>query len=223
MVKIMVVEDNRDLRELFGIALRDNGFRVIEAKDGNDALDQLGANAVDLIITDVMMPGMNGIDLTDCLRKGGYDMPVLMITVKDDYRTKKEGFGAGADDYMVKPVDIEEMILRVKALLRRARINTEKKLVVGSTEINFDSMTVTREDSTVELPQKEFLLLTKLLSYPNTIFTRKQIMDEIWGMETESDERTINTHVHRLRNRFEDNPDFRIVTVKNLGYKAVRK
>ena len=223
MVKIMVVEDNKDLRELFGIALRENGFRVIEAEDGNVALDLLGTNSVDLIITDIMMPGLNGIDLVDCLRKGGYETPILMITVKDDYRTKKEGFNAGADDYMVKPVNIEEMILRVKALLRRARINTEKKLVIGSTTVSFDSMTVKTGDRELDLPLKEFQLLTKLLSYPNVIFTREQIMGDIWGMETDSDERTLNTHIHRLRDKFEDNPDFEIVTVRGLGYKAVKK
>ena len=223
MVKIMVVEDNKDLRELFGIALRENGFRVIEAEDGNVALDLLDTNSVDLIITDIMMPGLNGIDLVDCLRKGGYETPILMITVKDDYRTKKEGFNAGADDYMVKPVNIEEMILRVKALLRRARINTEKKLVIGSTTVSFDSMTVKTGDRELDLPLKEFQLLTKLLSYPNVIFTREQIMGDIWGMETDSDERTLNTHIHRLRDKFEDNPDFEIVTVRGLGYKAVKK
>lgn len=223
MVKILVAEDNKDLRELFGIALRANGFRVIEAEDGNVALDLLGTNSVDLIITDVMMPGLNGIDLVDCLRKGGYETPILMVTVKDDYRTKKEGFNAGADDYMVKPVNIEEMILRVKALLRRAKINTEKKLVIGSTTVSFDSMTVKTGERELDLPLKEFQLLTKLLSYPNVIFTREQIMGDIWGMETDSDERTLNTHVHRLRDKFADNPDFEIVTVRGLGYKAVKK
>ena len=223
MANILVVEDNNDLRELFVLALRENGFHARGATDGAQALDLLGKNAVDLIVTDIMMPKMDGLELTTVLRAAQYTMPILMITVKDDYISMQEGFTRGADDYMIKPVNISEMILRVKALLRRAKINAENKIVVGQTVINGDSMTVSEGDKITELPLKEFRLLFKLLSYPDVIFTREQIMDDIWGHESDSDERTLNTHVHRLREKFESNPDFEIVTLRGLGYKAVKK
>ena len=223
MANILIVEDNKDLRELFCLALKEKGFSVSWAADGHQALSELGRAPADLIVTDIMMPGMDGIELTRCLRNAKYNTPILMITVKDDYPSMKEGFDCGADDYMVKPVNINEMVLRVKALLRRAKISTEKKIVIGSTEISYESMTVKEGDKVTELPLKEFQLLFKLLSYPNVIFTREQIMDDIWGMETDSDERTLNTHIHRLRDKFDSNPDFGIVTIRGLGYKAVKK
>ena len=223
MANILIVEDNKDLRELFALALKENGFSVCLAADGQQALSELGHSSVDLIVTDIMMPGMDGIELTRCLRNAQYNLPILMITVKDDYQSKKEGFDCGADDYMVKPVNINEMVLRVKALLRRAKINTEKKIVIGSTEISCESMTVKEGKRVTELPLKEFQLLFKLLSYPNVIFTREQIMDDIWGLESDSDERTLNTHIHRLRDKFDNNPDFEIVTIRGLGYKAVKR
>ncbi|MBO4540262.1 MAG: response regulator transcription factor [Clostridia bacterium] len=223
MANILIVEDNKDLRELFSLALKENGFSVCTAADGHQALEELGRYSVDLIVTDIMMPDMDGIELTRCLRNAQYNLPILMITVKDDYQSMKEGFDCGADDYMVKPVNINEMVLRVKALLRRAKINTEKKIVIGATEINCESMTVKDGERVTELPLKEFQLLFKLLSYPNVIFTREQIMDDIWGLESDSDERTLNTHIHRLRDKFETNPDFEIVTIRGLGYKAVKK
>ena len=223
MANILVAEDNKDLRELFCLALKEKGFSVIPAVNGVHALDILGKTSVDLIVTDIMMPEMDGIELTRCLRNANYTMPILMITVKDDYLSMQSGFTVGADDYMVKPVNINEMVLRIKALLRRAKINTERKIVIGSTVISEESMTVKEGDKVTELPLKEFQLLFKLLSYPNVIFTREQIMDDIWGHESDSDERTLNTHVHRLRDKFDGNPDFEIFTVRGLGYKAVKK
>ncbi len=223
MANILIVEDNMDLRELFSLALKEKGFQVLLAANGQQALNVMGKNSVDLIVTDLMMPLMDGIELTRCLRNGRYNTPILMITVKDDYLSMQDGFNAGADDYMVKPVNINEMVLRIKALLRRSKINTERKICIGSTVISEESMTVKEGKKETILPLKEFQLLFKLLSYPDVIFTRDQIMDDIWGHESDSDERTLNTHVHRLRDKFEDNPDFEIVTVRGLGYKAVKK
>ena len=223
MANILVVEDNKDLRELFCLALKEKGFQTLSASNGAQALNVLGKTAVDLIVTDIMMPEMDGIELTSCLRNANYTMPILMITVKDDYFSMQNGFTVGAADYMVKPVNVNEMALRIKALLRRAKINTERKIVIGSTVVSEESMTVREGDKETVLPLKEFQLLFKLLSYPNVIFTREQIMDDIWGHESDSDERTLNTHIHRLREKFEDNPDFEIYTVRGLGYKAVKK
>lgn len=223
MANILVVEDNKDLRELFCLALKEKGFQTLSASNGAQALNVLGKTAVDLIVTDIMMPEMDGIELTSCLRNANYTMPILMITVKDDYLSMQKGFTVGADDYMVKPVNVNEMALRIKALLRRAKINTERKIVIGSTVVSEESMTVREGDKETVLPLKEFQLLFKLLSYPNVIFTREQIMDDIWGHESDSDERTLNTHIHRLREKFEGNPDFEIYTVRGLGYKAVKK
>ncbi len=223
MATVLVVEDNMDLREMFSLALKENGFQVVLAANGIHALNVLGKTSVDIIVTDLMMPGMDGVELTKCLRNANYNTPILMITVKDDYTSMQQGFNVGADDYMIKPVNINEMVLRIKALLRRAKINTDRKIVIGSTVVSEESMTVKVGDIETILPLKEFQLLFKLLSYPNVIFTRDQIMDEIWGHESDSDERTLNTHIHRLRDRFEGNPDFEIVTMRGLGYKAVKK
>ena len=178
---------------------------------------------MDLIVSDIMMPNVDGYELVSSLRDARYSMPVLIITAKETYEDKQKGFFSGADDYMVKPVDVNEMLLRVSALLRRAKIANEKKITVGSTTFDYDALTVSYNGCESLLPQKEFYLIYKLLSYPNKIFTRQQLMDEIWGMDSETDEKTINTHINRLRDRFMDNPDFEIVTIRGLGYKAVKK
>ena len=176
---------------------------------------------VDLIILDVMMPRMDGYEFTNTLRTSGNNIPILMVTARETQEDKKRGFIIGADDYMVKPVDEEEMILRIAALLRRSQIAGERKLTVGQITLYYDSLSVQTPDGIVELPQKEFLLLFKLLSYPNKIYTRRQLMDEIWDMDSESDERTVDVHVSRVRERFRAYSDFEIVTVRGLGYKAV--
>ena len=223
MFHIMVVEDDAHTRRLMEAVLEQNGYFPIAACDGVEALDVLEHQHVDLIVLDVMMPRMDGFTFLKTLRDGGCDLPVLMVTAKETLADKKRGFLAGVDDYMVKPMDEEEMILRVAALLRRARIANEHRLTVGSTVLDYDAMTVSHAGKTESLPPKEFWLLFKLLSYQNKIFTRRQLMDELWDMESESDERTVDVHINRLRERFKENNDFEIVTVRGLGYKAVAK
>jgi len=223
MFHILVVEDNADLRELFCTVLSDSGYQCTPAADGLEALEIMDKEYVDLIVADIMMPGMNGYELTKAVRKAKMELPILMVTAKDQFDDMQKGFRAGTDDYMIKPINVKEFVLRVEALLRRAKIQSEKKIVVGDTVLDYDALTVTFHGEETILPQKEFYLLYKLLSYPNKIFTRPQLMDEIWGMFSETDERTVNTHINRLRNRFADCKDFEIVTVRGLGYKAVKK
>lgn len=222
MFTILVVEDNADMRELFCTVLADGGYRAIPAVDGQDALEIMDRTYIDLIVADIMMPRMDGCELLSALREAGYELPVLMVTAKDQFADLQRAFRVGADDYMVKPINVNELLLRVKALLRRARIASEKKITVGATTLNYDALTVTRDGVESLLPQKEFYLLYKLLSYPNKTFTRQQLMDEIWGLFSQADERTVNTHINRLRERFSGCGDFEIVTVRGLGYKAVK-
>jgi DNA-binding response OmpR family regulator len=222
MFNILVVEDDDKLNKLFCTVLIRNGYHAIAAKDGAEALDLLDLEFIDLIISDIMMPRMDGYTLTKALRDAGYNLPVLMITAKENFEDKQKGFFAGTDDYMVKPVDVNEMVLRVGALLRRAQIVNTRKIVLGSTKLDYDSLTAVIGGEEVLLPQKEFLLLFKLLCYPNKIFTRQQLMDEIWGLNTETDERTVDVHINRLRDRFAGCQDFNIITVRGLGYKAVK-
>ncbi len=223
MFNILVVEDNLDLRELFVTTINNAGYRAFGATDGLDALNLMDNTHIDLIVADIMMPKMSGYELTKELRSLGNSIPILMVTAKDDYDSLQKGFSFGADDYMIKPVNVNELLLRIQALLRRARINSEKKIVIGSTIIDYESMTVKYNNDDIVLPLKEFNLLFKLLSFPGKIFTRQQLMDEIWGMDSETDDRTINTHINRLRDRFSNNQDFEIVTIRGLGYKAVKK
>lgn len=203
--------------------LRQNGYNVLCAEDGVQALELLDSAHVDLIICDIMMPNMDGYALTDTLRKANNNLPVLMVTARETFDDKKKGFLVGTDDYMVKPVDMDEMVLRVAALLRRSRIINERRLSIGEVELNYDTLTVHRNNNSYILPKKEFYLLFKLLSYPKQIFTRQQLMDEIWGMDAEADERTVDVHIKRLREKFADFPEFEIVTVRGLGYKAEKK
>ena len=221
MFQILIVEDDKNARKLMSAVLSRYGYEPICATDGLDALEILDHKHVDLIILDVMMPRMDGYEFTNTLRRAGNNIPILMVTARETQDDKKRGFIIGADDYMVKPVDEEEMILRIAALLRRAQIVGEKKLSIGKTTLFYDAYAVETAEGLIELPQKEFLLLFKLLSYPNKIYTRRQLMDEIWDMDSESDERTVDVHVSRVRERFRDNPDFEIITVRGLGYKAV--
>ena len=223
MFNILVVEDNLDLRELFVTTINNAGYRAFGATDGLDALNLMDNTHIDLIVADIMMPKMSGYELTKELRSLGNSIPILMFTAKDDYDSLQKGFSFGSYDYMIKPVNVNELLLRIQALLRRARINSEKKIVIGSTIIDYESMTVKYNDDDIVLPLKEFNLLFKLLSFPGKIFTRQQLMDEIWGMDSETDDRTINTHINRLRERFSNNQDFEIVTIRGLGYKAVKK
>ena len=223
MFNIMIVEDDANQRKLMAAVLEQYGYNVLQATDGVDALDVLDKKHVDLIILDIMMPRMDGFEFTETLRQSGCNLPILMVTAKQSPVDKRKGFIIGTDDYMTKPVDEEEMVLRVGALLRRSKIVSEKKLTVGSTTLYYDSLSVVCGNEEYEHPQKEFLLLFKLLSYPGKIFTRRQLMDEIWDMESESDERTVDVHISRLRDKYRSCPDFEIVTVRGLGYKAVYK
>jgi|UPI00030AA1AB DNA-binding response OmpR family regulator len=218
---IMVVEDDYNTRKLMEAVLTQNGYDVILATDGIDALEKMDSHHVDLIVLDLMLPRMDGYEFTKTLRESNNNIPILMVTAKEAQEDKKRGFIVGTDDYMVKPVDEEEMLLRIAALLRRAQIVNERKLVIGETVLDYDSFTVRRGDNVQELPNKEFLLLYKLLAYQNKIFTRRSLMDELWDMNSDTDERTVDVHINRLRERFKDNPDFEIVTVRGLGYKAV--
>ena len=222
MFNIMVVEDDVNTRRLTCDVLEENGYIPIEAKDGIDALDILDEKHVDLIIMDIMMPRMDGYELCETLRKSGIETPVLMVTARETPVDKKRGFRTGTDDYMVKPVDEEEMILRIQALLRRSKIVSEHKITVGNTVLDYDAMTVEENGNVTELPHKEFMLVNKLLSYPGKIFTRRQLMDEIWDMTSDTDERTVDVHVNRIREHLKNNRDFEIATVRGLGYKAVK-
>ena len=222
MFKILIAEDDRELCQLFHRVLSNNGYQTICVYDGKLALDVLDREYIDLIISDIMMPNMDGYELVSSLRDSGNGIPVLMITAKDTFYDMQRGFSSGTDDYMVKPIDVNEMVLRVGALLRRAKMISDRKQVIGNTVLEYDSMTVTSDGKSMVLPQKEFMLLYKLTSYPGRIFTRQQLMDDIWGLDSETEPRTVDVHINRLRDRFRDNKDFEIVTIRGLGYKAVK-
>ena len=222
MFNILAVEDDFNTRKLMEAVLLEERYNAILASNAQEALDILESQHIDLMITDIMMPGMDGYTLTEQLREAGYDFPILMVTAKETIKDKRRGFIVGTDDYMVKPVDEEELILRIKALLRRAKIVNERKINIGKVTLNYDSLTVSRDTERATLPQKEFMLLYKLLSYPDVIFTRMQLMDEIWGYDSQTDEHTVSVHIGRLREKFDSWPEFDIVTVRGLGYKAVK-
>lgn len=221
MFQILVVEDDKNTAKLMKILLRHEGYEVFMAENGIDALDVMDKQHIDLIVLDVMMPKMNGYEFTETLRSVGNNTPILMVTAKQLPEEKCKGFLVGTDDYMVKPVNEEEMLLRIKALLRRSQIANERKLHIGKVTLDYDALTVSREDIGQTLPQKEFYLLYNLLSYPNKIFTRIQLMDEIWGMDSNTIETTVNVHVNRLRKRFATWPEFEIIAIRGIGYKAV--
>ncbi len=223
MAAILVVDDNQKIRRLIDIYLRREGFSTLLAETGDQALHLLGEQAVDLMIVDIMMPGMDGYALVRQLRENRMEIPVLMATAKTEFVDKKEGFEAGADDYMTKPVDLEELVLRVRALLRRSRIYSENQIRIGEVTLDYNTLEVRLPGETVVLPQKEFYLLYKLFSYPNRIFTRQELMDEIWGFDSETSPRTVDVHIKRLRERFEQVPDLEISTIRGLGYKGVQK
>ena len=222
MLHILIAEDDRELRQLFSHVLTRNGYRVTGVSNGQEALDAMDAEFYDLIISDIMMPVMDGYQLVRQLREVGNTTPVLMITAKDAFDDMRLGFQSGTDDYMVKPVNVNEMVLRVGALLRRAQMINERRQVIGGTVMECDSLTVTVNGESSVLPQKEFMLLYKMAAYPGRIFTRQQLMDEIWGYDSESDTHTVDVHIGRLRDRFRDSTDFKIVTMRGVGYKVVR-
>lgn len=223
MFKILVAEDDAELQQLFCRVLTRNGFTALGVSDGVEALETIEHEYIDLIVSDIMMPRMDGYALVRSLRDAGNQLPVLMITAKDSFQDMQFGFIAGADDYMVKPINVNELVLRVHALLRRAQIVAERRQSIGGTTFEYDSFSVRSGRTKTILPQKEFLLLYKLVSSPNHIFTRQQLMDDIWGVESQTEARTVDVHINRLRDRFRNNPDFEIVTVRGIGYKAVKR
>ena len=223
MFKILVVEDDVNLNYLIAKVLTKNGYEVYQSYAVNGAYDVLSKTYIDLIITDIMMPGKDGYQFIKSLRNEQIDIPVLIITAKEEFKDKVKGFEVGADDYLVKPINLEELLLRVGAILRRSKIMNDKKVSIGNTILDYNTFTVYTGSETIELPQKEFNILFKLFSYPNQIFTRTKLMNEFWGMLSESDERTIDVHINRLRDKFKDSVDFEIVTVRGLGYKVIRK
>ena len=223
MQKILIAEDDSELCRLFSHVLTKHDYEVTAVENGAEALDALHREYYDLLISDIMMPVMNGYELVKSLRESGQTIPVLMITAKGSFDDMEQGFLSGSDDYMVKPVNINEMVLRVSALLRRARIQNERRLVIGGTTLECDTLTVTVGNDSFVLPQKEFMLLYKMASYTGKIFTRKQLMDEVWGYDDFTDTHTVEVHIGRLRERFRDNADFAIVTIRGIGYKVVKK
>ena len=223
MFHILVVDDDKNTRMYFEAVLKNNGYTVTVAKNGEDALYVMDKEHIDLVVLDIMMPKMDGYEFTKTLRECDNNLPILMVSAKQLPIDKNKGFAVGTDDYMTKPVNQDEFLYRIKALLRRAKIANERKIVVGEVILDYDSLTVTKGNEVQELPQKEFLLLYKLLSYPGKIFTRIQLMDEIWGAESETGWETVTVHVGRLRKRFEGWGEFEIESVRGLGYKAVKK
>ncbi len=223
MFTILVVEDDGELQQLFCRVLAKNGYRTLSAGNGREALEVIDQEYVDLVISDVMMPEMDGYELAASLRETGSTLPILMITAKDGFQEIRQGFLSGTDDYMVKPINVNEMVLRVGALLRRAQMMNERKLTVGETILDCDTLTIYTPKGRQELPQKEFQLLYKLLTGMGRIFTRQQLMDEIWGYDSETEARTVDVHISRLRERLRENPDVEIATVRGIGYKAVKR
>lgn len=222
MLKILIAEDDRELRQLFSHVLIKNGYTVKGVSNGKEALDAMDNDYYDMIITDIMMPVMDGYEFVRQLREAGNTTPVLTITAKDAFDDMRMGFLSGSDDFMVKPINVNEMVLRVGALLRRAQMINERRQVVGNTVLECDSLTVITENESFVLPQKEFMVLYKMVSYPGRIFTRQQLMDEIWGYDSDSDTHTVDVHIGRLRERFRDSKDFKIVTIRGVGYKVVK-
>ena len=222
MLKILIAEDDRELRQLFTHVLIKHGYIVTGVSNGQEALNALDNDYYDLIISDIMMPVMDGYELVHQLREAKIYTPVLMVTAKDAFDDMRMGFQTGVDDYMVKPINVNEMVLRVGALLRRAQMINDRRQVIGETTLECDSLTVRRNGESSVLPQKEFMLLYKMAAYPGRIFTRQQLMDEIWGYDSESDTHTVDVHIGRLRDRFRDSKDFKIVTMRGVGYKVVK-
>ena len=223
MFKILVVEDDKNLRKLIVTCLEKANYTVFDTKNGEEALELMDRQYVDLIVTDIMMPEMNGYELIKELRDANYNTPILIITAKEDIEDKRVGFSLGADDYMVKSINIDELIMRVKSLLKRSNQANEKKIKIGDVELDYDKLEIRKKDKVYQLTQKEFYLIYKMLSTPDTIFKRQDLIEEIWGLENESDFRTVDVHIKRLREKLEDINEFEIVTIRGIGYKAIIK
>ena len=223
MPKILIAEDDRELKLLFSRVLKKNGYETRCVSNGREALEALSAEFFDLIISDIMMPEMNGYELISAVRSMGNNTPIMVITARGGFDDMSEGYALGADDYMVKPINVNEMALKAQALIRRSSMMSEHRLTVGSTVLELDTLTVQTAEESQVLPQKEFLLLYKMVSYLGKIFTRNELMREVWGYENEGDTHTVDVHIARLRERVKDSPDFKITTIRGVGYKAVKK
>ena len=223
MFHILVVEDDASTRMLMCEVLKSAGYTPHGAADGAQALDMMDHQRFDLAVVDLMMPHVDGFQFTRELREGACDLPILMVTAMVSQKDKKRGFEVGADDYMIKPVDEEELLWRINALLRRSKMAHSKKLTVGNSVLDYNSFQVIREGRAQQLSPKEFQLLYRLLSYPRSLMTKRQLLDEVWDMDTEVDEHTVEVHIHRLREKFKDNPDFEIRTVRGFGYMGIPK
>lgn len=222
MFHLLIVDDDRHIRFVLKELLELEGYTIFTAKNGEEALNTIFEKHIDLVIVDIMMPKLDGYEFTKAVRSNNIDLPILMISAKQLPEDRKKGFISGIDDFMTKPIDSEELLLHIKALLRRAKNNNEKQIIIGDVILDYDSYTVSRLDEKIELPQKEFQLLFKLLSFPNKIFTRIQLMDEIWGLDCETGTDTLTVHIARLRKKFEHWPEFDIESIRGLGYKAVK-
>ena len=221
MFKILIVEDDRDLNRSVCSFLNNSGYEAVGCLDAESAYDEMYKTTFDCIVSDIMMPNIDGFEFAKTVRSLNNDIPILFMTARDDFASKQRGYRIGIDDYMTKPIDLDELFLRIGALLRRSKIASSRRLEVGNFVMDADERSAMLDGEEISLTAREFDLLYKLLSYPNKIFTRRQLMDEIWDMESESDERTVDVHISRLRDRFRDNGDFEIITVRGLGYKAV--
>ena len=222
MFHLLIVDDDRHIRFVLKELLELEGYTIFTAKNGEEALNTIFEKHIDFVIVDIMMPKLDGYEFTKAVRSNNIDLPILMISAKQLPEDRKKGFISGIDDFMTKPIDSEELLLHIKALLRRAKNNNEKQIIIGDVILDYDSYTVSRLDEKIELPQKEFQLLFKLLSFPNKIFTRIQLMDEIWGLDCETGTDTLTVHIARLRKKFEHWPEFDIESIRGLGYKAVK-
>jgi DNA-binding response OmpR family regulator len=223
MFKIIIAEDDKELRGLYAKVLRRSGYDILEAADGEQALNLLEFNTIDLLISDIMMPKVDGYELVSSLRRCGINIPVLMITAKDSFTDLQMGFLSGTDDYMVKPININEMKIRVQALLRRSQMISERRYSIGNTTLDYDSYTVTCSGIALTLPQKEFQLLYKMAFSTGKAFSKMQLMDDVWGVDSYTDPHTLEVHIGRLREKLINNPDIEIVTIRGLGYKVVKK
>lgn len=221
MLNILVAEDNDSLRALMCVHLRRAGYNAVEARNGQEALDVIDTMTIHLLIVDIMMPEVDGYQLTSALRDANYTQPILIVSAKETLDDKREGFRYGADDYMVKPIEMDELLLRVGALLRRAQIAEQTVTRIGECVLDESSLTLTYGKQVIHFRQKEFQLLQKLVTYPEKIFTRQMLMDEIWGYDSETDPRSVDVHVKRVREKLESVPEMELVTVRGLGYKAV--
>lgn len=224
MFKILVADDERNIRNLFKLRLEEEGYEVLTAENGNKALQIVYANVIDLCIVDVMMAEMDGFAFVEQIRKDGFSMPIIMVTAKNELQSKKTGFLVGTDDYMVKPVEFDELLLRMKALFRRAKIVTEKKIEVGDTVLTLDTLTVRNDVLGLKavLPKRDFFLLYKLLSYPERTFTKSQLFDEFWGPENLGDMDAVKVYISKIRSTIAPFPEIDIETVRGIGYRGVR-